>query len=82
MRPGTLTRQYRRPQQRQGSYYQLSYTFEMKSRTEYVRAEEVAELRRQIGEYRRYKKLAAQWVALAVRRAQLRRKLIRSNAAA
>jgi hypothetical protein len=26
LRPGTLTRQYRRPQRQQGAYYQLSYT--------------------------------------------------------
>ena len=30
MRPGTLSRQYRRPQQRRGAYYQLSYTFQMR----------------------------------------------------
>ena len=82
MRPGTLTRQYRQPQQRQGGYYQLSYTLAMKSRTEYVRLQEVEEVRREIAEYRRYKKLTAQWIALAVQRAQLRRKLTRSNAAA
>ena len=44
MRPGPLSRQYRRPQQRHGAYYQLSYTFQMRSRTEYVRPQEVAQL--------------------------------------
>ncbi len=36
MRPGTLTRQYRQPQKQKGPYYQLSYTYQMKSRTQYV----------------------------------------------
>ena len=31
MRPGTLTRQYRQPQRQQGAYYQISYTYQMKS---------------------------------------------------
>lgn len=34
MRPGTLTRQYRQPQRQQGAYYQISYTYQMKSHTE------------------------------------------------
>jgi hypothetical protein len=39
MRPGSLTRQYRKPKDKTGPYYQLSYTHKMKSRTEYVRSE-------------------------------------------
>ena len=80
MRPGTLSRQYRRPQQRHGAYYQLSYTFQMRSRTEYVRAEELAQVRREVAQYRRYKRLNAQWVALALQRAQLRVRLARGGA--
>src|SRR2546425_8249768 len=72
MRPGTLTRQYRQPQRRRGAYYQLSYTFQMRSRTEYVRPTEVAQVRRELAQYKRYKRLTARWVALALRRAQLR----------
>jgi hypothetical protein len=77
MRPGTLSRQYRQPQQRQGAYYQLSYTFQMRSRTEYVRPEEVAPLRRELAEYKRYKRLSARWVALSLQRSQLRVKQAR-----
>lgn len=82
MRPGTLSRQYRRPQQRRGAYYQLSYTFQMRSRTEYVRPEEVALLRREIAEYKRYKRLSARWVALSLQRAKLRVKGARAAGAA
>ena len=82
MRPGTLTRQYRRPQQRHGAYYQLSYTFQMRSRTEYVRPEEVAQLRAELAEYKRYKQLTARWVALSLQRAKLRVKGARAAGAA
>ncbi len=34
MRPGSLTRQYRDPETRAGAYWQISYTRQMKSRTE------------------------------------------------
>jgi len=72
MRPGTLSRQYRRPQQRRGAYYQLSYTFQMRSHTEYVRPEELPQLRGELAEHRRYKQLTARWVGLSLRRAKLR----------
>jgi len=45
MRPGTLTRQYRQPERQQGAYYQLSYTYQMKSHTEYVPKREVVAVR-------------------------------------
>jgi hypothetical protein len=35
MRPGSLTKQYKDPKQQTGAYYQLSYTLDMKIRTEY-----------------------------------------------
>jgi hypothetical protein len=66
MRPGSLTRQYRIPQDKVGPYYQLSYTHKMKSHTEYVRKEFVAEIRKQIFQYKRFKKLVQQWVELGI----------------
>jgi hypothetical protein len=81
MRPGTLTRQYRRPERRQGAYHQLSYTYQMKSHTEYVPKGQVAMIRQEIAVYQRYKKLIAQWVGLALGRSRLRMQLARSAAA-
>jgi len=77
MRPGTLTRQYRHPEQQQGAYYQLSYTYQMKSRTEYVPKNQVAFVRKEIAVYQRYKKLTAQWINLALQRSRLRLQLDR-----
>jgi hypothetical protein len=66
MRPGTLSRQYKSPQKKAGSYWQLSYTRKMKSRTEYVRPGSVPEIRRQIAVYKRFKTLVDRWVDLAI----------------
>jgi len=63
MRPGSLTRQYKDPKSQTGAYYQLSYTLDMRSRTEYIRKEWVNDIRCQIKHYRRYKQLNAEWVA-------------------
>jgi hypothetical protein len=35
MRPGSLTRQYKDPKNQTGAYWQISYTRQMKSRTEH-----------------------------------------------
>lgn len=76
MRPGSLTRQYKDPKNRRGAYYQLSYTRDMKSRTEYVPRERVGEVRRQITNYKRFRSLVDQWVKLSIQRCRL---LIRST---
>ena len=75
MRPGSLTRQYKDPKRQTGAYYQLSYTLDMRSRTEYIRKEWVSEIRRQIKQYKRYKQLNAEWVSLSIEHSKLSMKL-------
>lgn len=79
MRPGSLTRQYKDPKNQTGAYYQLSYTFDMRSRTEYIRKEWVSEIRRQIKQYKRYKQLNAEWVSLSIEHSKLSMKLERTQ---
>ena len=79
MRPGSLTRQYKDPQQQTGAYYQLSYTLDMRSRTEYIRKDCVSEVRRQIRQYKRHKQLNAEWVSLGIEYSKLAMKLKRSR---
>lgn len=79
LRPGSLTRQYKDPKSQSGSYYQLSYTREMKSRTEYIPRDWVREVRRQIRNYKRFKALTTQWVALSIERCRLKMKLARKR---
>jgi hypothetical protein len=71
MRPGSLTRQYHNPKDKDGAYYQLSYTHKMKSRTEYVRPEYVEQLRKQISEYKRFKQLVEEWIELAIQHSKM-----------
>jgi hypothetical protein len=66
MRPGSLTCQYKSPKEKKGAFYQLSYTHNMKSRTEYVRKEFVRDLQYQIANYRRFRVLTKRWVDLAI----------------
>lgn len=75
MRPGSLTKQYKDRATRAGAYYQISYTLDMKSRTEYIRKEFVGDVRRQIGNYKRFKKLSVEWIALSIEHSKLSMKL-------
>ena len=77
MRPGSLTRQYKDPKSRTGPYYQLSYTHQMKSRTDYVPRSGLSELRLQIRNYKRFKSLTTEWVALGIEHSRLKMKLAR-----
>src|SRR5271155_3795911 len=71
MRPGSLTRQYKDPQNHTGAYWQISYTRRMKSRTQYVRQECVKELRRRIATHKRFKRLVDQWIDLSIEHSRL-----------
>ena len=71
MRPGSLTRQYKDRKNQTGAYWQISYTRQMKSRTEYVREQWVPELRRQIATHKRFKRLIDQWIDLDIERSKL-----------
>jgi hypothetical protein len=75
MRPGSLTRQYKDPASQSGAYYQLSYTLDMKSRTDYIPRNSMPEVRRQVANYKRFKSLSAEWVALSIERSRLAMKL-------
>jgi hypothetical protein len=77
MRPGSLTRQYKDPQARSGPYYQLSYTRDMKSRTDYIPRDWVRQVRRLIRNYKRFKALTTEWVDLSIEQSRLQIRLTR-----
>ena len=79
MRPGSLTYQYQRPKEKKGGFYQISYTYRMESKTEYVKAEFVQDLKGQIATFKRFKKLMQQWVDLAIRHSQIKIKLAKER---
>ncbi len=80
MRPGSLTRQYKDPENGAGAYWQISYTRQMKSRTEYVRRECVTEVRKQIATYKRFKRLIDQWVDLSIEHSRLAMQIAKTKA--
>jgi hypothetical protein len=71
MRPGSLTKQYRHPEKQTGAFFQISYTHQMKSKTEYVRSAFVKDVRQQIRNYKKFKKLIEKWIALGIQYSQL-----------
>lgn len=75
MRPGSLTRQYKDPKTKSGPYWQVSYTRNMKSRSDYVRAESAPDVRKEIAEYKRFRKLMEEWIDLGIEASKIRSKL-------
>jgi hypothetical protein len=72
MRPGTLTVQYRNPAQKKTPFRQLSYTHKGRSRSEYVRPENLAAVRREVETYKKFKTLIAAVTELSLQASRLR----------
>lgn len=79
MRPGLVSRQYKDRKTETGSYYQISYTHLMKSRTDYVPLDFVAAARQQTAEYNRFKRLTDAWVKLSIEQSRLSIKLAKER---
>ena len=79
MRPGRVTRQYRNREEKTGEYYQLSYTHQMKSRTEHVWPEHVSIIRKETEAYRRHKKLCEEIVELSIELSKAKIALLRER---
>lgn len=79
MRPGSLTCQYKNPQTKSGAYWQVSYTRNRKSRSDYVRSDCVEEVRNEISTYKRFKELTEEWIGLGIEASKLRMKLDKNS---
>ena len=76
--PGSLSQQYNvcgnptcrckdpKKPKKHGPYYQLSYTWGGKSTTRFVKATELAAMRRKTANYKRFRELIEEWVDVAV----------------
>jgi hypothetical protein len=83
MRPGSLSRQYnvcgkpgcrcKNPQnpRRHGPYYQLNYVYGGKKTSEFVRPQNLKQVRTQLANYKRFRRLTDQWVGSALKLARL-----------
>ena len=72
MRPGSISKQFRDPKEKKRPFYQISYTHRMKSRSEYVRPENLKALLRETAAFKRFRALVDTWVELALELSQLR----------
>jgi hypothetical protein len=93
LHPGSISRQYNvcgspscrckaDPAQRHGPYYQLSYAYQRKSTSTFVREPDLAEVQQQLRTYERLRALIDEWVALSIERARLRRVLRKQKSTA
>lgn len=84
LRPGTLSAQFNvcgnptcrckaDPPQKHGPYHQVSYTRKGKSRSEFVRKENLSSVRKQIQNYDKLRQLIDQWLDLSIELDRLRR---------
>lgn len=90
LRPGTLSAQFNvcgkpgcrckaDPPQKHGPYYQVSFTWQGKSHSEFVRREELATVRQQVGTHQRLRSLVDAWIATALELSQLQRHQARAS---
>jgi hypothetical protein len=90
LRPGSITLQYNvcgspscrckaDPPKRHGPYYQLSYTHQKKSSSEFVREQDLEDLQRQLDTYGRLRALVDEWVGLEIQAARLARAARKSS---
>lgn len=71
LRPGSLTKQYKKPMEKEGAFYQINYTHLMKSRSDYVRKEFVNEMKKQTKEFKKMKALIEEWVDLGIKKSKI-----------
>lgn len=86
LRPGSISRQYNicgtpgcrckaDPPEKHGPYHQLNYTWRARSRTEFVRDHDLAEVSAELDNYQQLRLLTEEWIDLGIERARLRRQL-------
>lgn len=83
LRPGTLSQQFNvcgkagcrckaAPPQKHGPYYQLSFTWQGRSSTHFVRRKDLKDTEQQLQNYRRLRELVDEWATLGMELSQLR----------
>ena len=61
--------------QKHGPYYQLSYSFNKKSTSQFVSADNIDKVRQQLAGYKMFMKLKDEWVGASIELSKLRKKL-------
>lgn len=67
IRPGSLSQQIAGgPNRKPRKYWQLSYTYKMRSRTDYIRDELVDQIKNETLEYKKFKKLMENLIEFSI----------------
>ncbi len=83
LRPGSLSEQYNvcgtpgcqckaDPPRKHGPYYQVSFTWQGRSKSQFVRRAQVATVRRHLRNYQRLRALVDEWIAAGLELSKLR----------
>ena len=71
LRPGSLTKQYGKPKEKKGAFFQINYTHKMKSRSDYVKKKFVKEMVTQLKEFKKMKALIEEWTELGIKKSKI-----------
>ena len=66
MRPGSVTKQFHKRGDKKWPYWQISYTQNKRSKTEYLKDEFVEKIQAEVATYKKFKKLVEKLVNLNV----------------
>jgi hypothetical protein len=79
MRPGSVTKQLRKRGDKKWSCWQISYTLNGISKTEYVRDEFLTQIKNEVSEYKKFKNLNEKLVELSVALSKEKIQLAKDN---
>jgi hypothetical protein len=74
LRPGSLSKQARKTKTTYGAYWHLSYTHRGKGHTLYIRDAFVPQVKAEVSNFKRFRKLIDRLITLSIERSQLRMK--------
>lgn len=74
MRPGKLSVQYHKPKEKAQAFYQISYTIQKRSRSDYVREADLERVKAELENYQTFKRLCEELVVASLALAKSRRR--------
>ena len=72
LRPGSLSKQARKTKSTHGAYWHLSYTHRGKGHKQYIRDAFVPQVKAEVSNFKRFRKLIDRLITLSIERSQLR----------
>jgi len=79
MRPGSVTKQFHKRGDKKWPYWQISYTQNKRSKTEYLKDEFVAQIQEEVLAYKKFKELVEKLVELNINLSKERLKILKKE---